>query len=129
MATTNITLNGKNFKVSMYKGVWGYIKDWDAYKYRHRFVISNGVTSTSFTYNDNNQISSKDDLIVALDCIFSDMDCTDFSFEEFCKELGYDSYDGKSMRIYKAILGQREQLAKVGITNEERMNFYDIYRS
>jgi len=36
-----------------------------------------------------------------LDCLFSDADCGDITFENFCSEFGYDSDSMKAMNIYR----------------------------
>lgn len=74
---------------------------WDRYSSDRHHVITvmnvNTGDSLSFDYwtsRAHPKIDSEEELLEALECYFVDADYGEYSFEEFCREQGYDVPDG-----------------------------------
>jgi len=104
--------------------------DWDNCTHNvYKIRIQRGKSYSIFDFTDsiyNTQkgikmsSNNEDDVEEIMDCIISDYSCKDYSYEEFCDEFGYDSYnanytgrDKKSNKIYRAIISSAEKLDKI----------------
>ena len=109
-----------------------FVKDDQNYHNHFEISIKNLDTDEFFTSDfygsardcDNGIIKlNHEGLMDAIDCIISDGMYAEYSFEEFCDELGYDTDSRTAERIYNAVLKTSDKWGKIGFTPSE---LYDL---
>ncbi len=58
-------------------------------------------------------LSTKRDLLDALECFVSDVQCGSGTFEDFCGDLGYDPDSRKALKVYKSCKKAAAKLEKL----------------
>jgi len=88
-------------------------------------VTFNEVTE-SFNYTDsvmNFQERKRPKSNDLLYCLVSDYYCDTSDFNEFCSEMGYNNDSVKDLRIFEAVIKQKEKLGK--LFNEDQVKEID----
>jgi hypothetical protein len=58
-------------------------------------------------------VNKEHDILQAFSCFINDAVSGDYTFEEFCSELGYDTDSRTAEKIYKKCKKQLEKLNKI----------------
>lgn len=106
---------------------------------KFRFTITNPVTKqrmtstfydSEYNYYQNKHEMDEDMARSMINCVVSDAECYDCSrdLEDFCSNFGYNPYDIRAHRIYKACKLMSEKVERVfdglsGETMEEIRNY------
>ena len=125
MKKETITVNGINFIVSAKLVEEGAASPWSKkgeLVNHFKVTVKVGNKSTSFDFwgsiNDyNNGVTELEDLKNALYCFVNDACSADQSFENFCREFGYDEDSRTAERTYKACCKSLDKYNKLTSAN------------